>query len=102
MRYSVPLARRPRLSLIALMFALLLTTVGLIWAYGLSHPLESIFLSFIGGVEPFILIAVPLFIFAGELLSQGGVGTRIVQFARELQRIPRVTLRERSLGRYRG
>ena len=26
----------------------------------------------------------PLFIFAGELLSQGGVGKRIVQFARVL------------------
>ena len=55
---------------VPLMFALLATTVGVIWANGLTHPLETIFLSFIGGVEPFILIAVPLFIFAGELLSQ--------------------------------
>ena len=52
---------------VPLMFALLATTVGMIWANGLSHPLETIFLSFIGGVEPFILIAVPLFIFAGEI-----------------------------------
>ena len=69
---------------VPLMFALLATTVGMIWANGLSHPLETIFLSFIGGVEPFILIAVPLFIFAGELLSHGGVGKRIVEFARAL------------------
>ena len=69
---------------VPLMFALLATTVGIIWGYGLSHPLETIFLSFIGGVEPFILIAVPLFIFAGEILSQGGVGKRIVEFARAL------------------
>jgi C4-dicarboxylate transporter, DctM subunit len=69
---------------VPLVFALLITTVGVIWAKGLSHPLETIFLSFIGGVEPFILIAVPLFIFAGELLSQGGVGKRIVEFARTL------------------
>ena len=69
---------------VPLMFALLTTTVAMIWAKGLTHPLETIFLSFIGGVEPFILIAVPLFIFAGELLSQGGVGKRIVQFARAL------------------
>lgn len=69
---------------VPLVFALLVTTVGVIWAKGLSHPLETIFLSFIGGVEPFILIAVPLFIFAGELLSQGGVGRRIVEFARTL------------------
>jgi C4-dicarboxylate transporter DctM subunit len=69
---------------IPLMFALLATTVGIIGAYGMSHPLETIFLSFISGVEPFILIAVPLFVFTGELLAQGGVGRRIVDFARVL------------------
>ena len=69
---------------VPLLYALLVTTVGIIWAHGMSHPLETIFLSFIGGVEPFILLAVPLFIFAGELLAQGGVGQRIVAFARVL------------------
>ena len=67
-----------------LVFALLATTIGAIWAAGLGHPMETIFLSYIGGVEPFILIAVPLFIFAGELLSEGGVGQRIVNFAHAL------------------
>jgi len=57
---------------VPLMYALIATTVGMIWVNGLSHPLESIFLSFIAGVEPFILIAVPLFIFGGELMSKGG------------------------------
>lgn len=69
---------------IPLLYALLATTVGAIAIAGLSHPLETIFLSFIGGVEPFILIAVPLFIFAGEILSSGGVGRRIVEFAKAL------------------
>jgi C4-dicarboxylate transporter, DctM subunit len=69
---------------VPLLFAILVTTVGIIWFQGLGHPLETIFLSFIGGVEPFILLAVPLFIFAGELLAQGGVGKRIVEFARVL------------------
>jgi C4-dicarboxylate transporter DctM subunit len=69
---------------IPLMFSLLATTVGIIAVYGMQHPLETIFLSFIGGVEPFILIAVPLFVFTGELLAQGGVGRRIVDFARVL------------------
>jgi len=69
---------------IPLLYALLATTVGAIAIAGLSHPLETIFLSFIGGVEPFILIAVPLFIFAGEILSSGGVGRRIVDFAKAL------------------
>jgi C4-dicarboxylate transporter DctM subunit len=69
---------------VPLVYALLATTVGMIWAKGLGHPLETIFLAYIGGVEPFILIAVPLFIFAGEILSQGGVGRRIVEFTRAL------------------
>jgi C4-dicarboxylate transporter DctM subunit len=66
------------------MVALLATTVGIVSIYGMQYPLESIFLSFIGGVEPFILIAVPLFVFTGELLAQGGVGKRIVEFANVL------------------
>lgn len=69
---------------VPLLFAILTTTVGIIWFQGLGHPLQTIFLSFIGGVEPFILLAVPMFIFAGELLAQGGVGKRIVEFARVL------------------
>lgn len=69
---------------VPLLFAILITTVGVIQWQGLTHPLQTIFLSFIGGVEPFILLAVPLFIFAGELLAQGGVGKRIVEFARVL------------------
>jgi C4-dicarboxylate transporter DctM subunit len=72
------------LSGVPLVFSLLVTTVGMIWGAGLPYPLETIFLSFIGGVEPFILIAVPMFIFAGELLSHGGVGKRIVGFAQAL------------------
>jgi C4-dicarboxylate transporter, DctM subunit len=69
---------------IPLMVALLATTAGIVSFYGMSYPLESVFLSFIGGVEPFILIAVPLFVFTGELLAQGGVGKRIVEFANVL------------------
>lgn len=69
---------------VPLVWSLLATTVLVIWGFGLSHPLETIFLTYVGGVEPFILIAVPLFIVAGELLSRGGVGERIVTFARTL------------------
>ena len=67
-----------------LMVSLLATTVGVVIGYGMQYPLESVFLSFIGGVEPFILIAVPLFVFTGQLLAQGGVGKRIVAFANVL------------------
>ena len=69
---------------VPLVYGLLLSTAGVIWWHGLGHPLTSIFLSYIGGVEPFILIAVPLFVLAGEILSRGGVGLRIVTFATKL------------------
>jgi C4-dicarboxylate transporter, DctM subunit len=69
---------------VPLMYALLATTVGIVVSFGMQHPIDSLLLSFIGGVEPFILIAVPLFVFTGELLAQGGVGKRIVDFARVL------------------
>lgn len=69
---------------VPLMVSLLATTAGIVTFYGMQYPLESVFLSFIGGVEPFILIAVPLFVFTGELLAQGGVGKRIVEFANVL------------------
>jgi C4-dicarboxylate transporter, DctM subunit len=69
---------------VPMLFALLAAVTGVVIGTGMDHPLEVIYLSFIGGVEPFILLAVPLFIFAGELLAQGGVGKRIVNLARVL------------------
>jgi C4-dicarboxylate transporter DctM subunit len=69
---------------VPLMYALLATTLGMILIAGMTYPVETILLTFISGVEPFILIAVPLFIFTGELLSKGGVGKRIVDFTQTL------------------
>ncbi len=69
---------------VPLVYGLLVATAGMIWWNGLTHPLTSVFLTYIGGVEPFILIAVPLFMLAGEILSRGGVGLRIVSFATKL------------------
>jgi C4-dicarboxylate transporter DctM subunit len=67
-----------------LVYSLLLTTVATLWWHGLTHPIETILLTYIGGVEPFVLIAVPLFIVGGELISRGGVGRRIIDFAHTL------------------
>jgi C4-dicarboxylate transporter DctM subunit len=69
---------------IPLYFSLVTTTAGIVYFKNLPYQLDSLFLNLIGGVEPFILIAVPLFIFAGELLSRGGVGKRMVNLARVL------------------
>ncbi len=64
-----------------LVWSLLLTTISTIWLFGRFYPLESIFLTYVGGVEPLHLAAIPLFILAGELISQGGVGRRLINFA---------------------
>ena len=69
---------------VPLVYGLLIATAGMIWWHDLGHPLTSVFLSYIGGVESFVLIAVPLFMLAGEILSRGGVGMRIVTFATKL------------------
>ena len=36
---------------VPLLYSILITTTGIIALQGLGHPLETIFLSFIGGVE---------------------------------------------------
>jgi C4-dicarboxylate transporter DctM subunit len=67
---------------IPLYYALIATTVIIVLVNGLSYNFNSLFLNLLSGVEPFALIAIPLFILAGELLATGGIGRRIVNFAR--------------------
>jgi len=67
-----------------LVWSLLLTTMGTIWIFGRFYPLQAVFLTYVGGVEPLHLAAIPLFILAGELISVGGVGRRLIDFARAL------------------
>ena len=64
-----------------LVWSLLLTTIGTIGIFGRFYPIEAILLTYIGGVEPLHLAAIPLFVLAGELISQGGVGRRLIDFA---------------------
>lgn len=68
---------------IPLVWAILLTAILPIFVFDLpGYPLEAVYLNFIGGVEPNHFLAIPLFIVAGELMSRGGVGLRIIGFAR--------------------
>jgi C4-dicarboxylate transporter DctM subunit len=67
-----------------LVWALLFTSISTIWIFGQGYPLEAIFLSYISSVEPLHLAAIPLFIFTGELITHGGVGKRLIDFARSL------------------
>lgn len=64
-----------------LVWSLLLTTITTIALFGRFYPMEAIFLTYAGGVEPLHLAAIPLFVLAGELISQGGVGRRLINFA---------------------
>jgi C4-dicarboxylate transporter DctM subunit len=67
-----------------LVWALLTTTITTIWIFGRHYPLEAIFITYQGSVEPIHLAAIPLFIFAGELITRGGIGRRLILFARSL------------------
>jgi C4-dicarboxylate transporter DctM subunit len=69
---------------IPLVWAILISSVLPIIIFDLGYPLQALYLNFIGGVEPNHFIAIPLFIVAGELMSRGGVGQRIITFSKEL------------------
>ncbi len=69
---------------VPLVWAILLAAVAPILLLHLRYPLDAIYLSYATGLESFTYIAIPLFIIAGELMSRGGMGLRIVRFARAL------------------
>ncbi len=79
----------------AIFFVLALAGVPIVWALlgtavvtnrtlPFAYPDQALMVNFIGGVEPFHLVAVPLFILAGEIIGRGGVGERMIAFARTL------------------
>ncbi len=60
-------------------FALAISSVAT--AYYLNLRLTVVFQQIVGGVNVFALLAVPFFILAGEIMSQGGIAKRLVAFA---------------------
>ncbi len=69
---------------IPLLYALMFATLGSIKAAGLEYSDTILIHAFAGGIEPAHFLAIPLFICAGEVLSRGGVGNRIIEFAGSL------------------
>lgn len=67
-----------------LVWSLLATTAGAIFLLDRFYPLKAVFLTYIDGVQPLHLAAVPLFILAGDLISHGGVGKRLIELAKAL------------------
>jgi C4-dicarboxylate transporter, DctM subunit len=65
-----------------LVWSLLIAAIGTIVVFDRTYPLQAVLLTFVSGVEPLHLAAIPLFILAGEIVSAGGVGRRLINFAR--------------------
>jgi len=63
-------------------FAVGLSSVATIIAAGL--PVAVVFQKMVGGMQVFSFLAIPFFIFAGELMLHGGIAQRIVRFANSL------------------
>ncbi len=63
-------------------FAIGLASVATIVAAGL--PIAVVFQKMVGGMQVFSFLAIPFFIFAGELMLYGGIAERIIRFANNL------------------
>ena len=82
------------LTILALSFSvLLLLGVPVAFSIGLSSiatilaadlPIAVVFQKMVGGMQVFSFLAIPFFVFAGELMLYGGIAERIVRFANSL------------------
>ncbi len=63
-------------------FAIGLSSVATILAAGL--PVAVVFQKMVGGMQVFSFLAIPFFVFAGELMLYGGIAERIVRLANSL------------------
>ena len=63
-------------------FSIALSCIATYWAEG--FPLELAFQNMISGMNVFSFLAIPFFIFSGELMLHGGIADKIVNFARNL------------------
>jgi tripartite ATP-independent transporter DctM subunit len=63
-------------------FAIGLSSVATIIVAGL--PIAVVFQKMVGGMQVFSFLAIPFFVFAGELMLYGGIADRIVRFANSL------------------
>ena len=82
------------LTVLSLTFALLLILgVPVAFSIGLASvatvlysgmPIAIVFQKMVGGMQVFSFLAIPFFVFAGELMLYGGIADRIVRFANSL------------------
>ena len=94
--YSEPLATFILLGLFILLlilripitFALIFSSI--VTAIYIQIPLTAVIQKMITGIENFSLLAIPFFIVAGQIMSEGGITKRIIDFSNVI------------IGRYRG
>lgn len=63
-------------------FSIALSCLATYWVEG--FPLELAFQNMISGMNIFSFLAIPFFVFSGELMLHGGIAEKIVNFARNL------------------
>jgi C4-dicarboxylate transporter DctM subunit len=61
-------------------FLVLLTTSAVVLVFFLDVPLAIIHQQMFGSIDKFALLAVPFFIFAGEIMARGGVSARLLNW----------------------
>ena len=65
-------------------FIILLTTAMLALVFVMNVPLTAVPQMMFGSIDKFSLLAVPFFIFAGEILSNGGISERLMRWVQAL------------------
>ena len=70
-------------------FGILLSGLIAVWATG-SFPLYMVAQRFVSGINSFSLMAVPMFIVAGAIMSNGGISKRIFPEEGHIGRAPNV------------
>ena len=69
------------LMMIGLPIAYSLGLASLIGALWIGIPLDAVMIQLASGVNKFSLLAIPFFVLAGALMSEGGMSRRLVAFA---------------------
>jgi C4-dicarboxylate transporter DctM subunit len=65
-------------------FVILLVTVIVLLAFFMNVPFTVIPQTMFGSIDKFALLAVPFFIFAGEVMGQGGISDRLIRWLQSL------------------
>jgi tripartite ATP-independent transporter DctM subunit len=66
---------------VPLAFCLLIASIGFILTSAENIPLEVVSQRLMVGIDDFTFMAIPLFVFAGELMNVGGITFRLVRLA---------------------